>query len=57
MLYFIVLQKYNLKSSGVKDGKHHTDMGSYGSLFTVMLLDIDKGVELLIYTIKHHLLV
>ena len=26
-------------------------------LFTVMLLDINKGVELLIYTIKHHLLV
>ena len=32
-------------------------MGSYGSLFTVMLLDINKGVELLIYTLKHHLLV
>ena len=27
-------------------------MGSYGSLFTVMLLDINKGVELFIYTLK-----
>ena len=28
-------------------------MGSYGSLFTVMLLDINKGVKLFIYTIKN----
>ena len=27
-------------------------MGSYGSLFTVMLLDINKGVELFIYILK-----
>ena len=27
-------------------------MGSYGSLFTVMMLDINKGVELFIYSLK-----
>ena len=30
----------------------HIIMGSYGSLFTVMMLDINKGVELFIYTLK-----
>ena len=37
---------------GPKFSRHLFYMGSYGSLFTVMLLDINKGVELLIYTLK-----
>ena len=44
-----------MEGDHLEDRKRDGEMSSYGSLFTVMLLDLNKGVEYHIYTLELHL--